>query len=88
MFLGQNIFPYPSNNFPFPILIPLDRSVQMIFSSGKTVASICMACLIDRGLLNYNDRVSRHWPEFAQNGKENLKICDILRYTQLSKRWS
>ena len=53
----------------------------MIFSSGKTVASICMACLIDRGLLNYNDRVSRHWPEFAQNGKENLKICDILRYT-------
>ena len=37
-------------------------SLQPVFSSGKSVAAICMACLIDRGLLNYNDRVSRHWP--------------------------
>ena len=47
----------------------------MIFSSGKNVEAICMACLIDRGLLNYNDRVARHWPEFAQgaNSIEKLK---------------
>ena len=46
----------------------------MIFSSGKNVEAICVACLIDRGLLNYNDRVSRHWPEFAQglDPTENL----------------
>ena len=37
-------------------------SLQMIFSSGKNVEAICIACLIDRGLLNYNDKVSRHWP--------------------------
>jgi len=55
-------------------------SLQIIFSSGKSVASICMACLVDKGLLKYDDRVSKHWPEFAQNGKENLKICDILRH--------
>ena len=47
----------------------------MIFSSGKNVEAICMACLIDKGLLNYNDRVARHWPEFAQgaNSIEQLK---------------
>ena len=49
----------------------------MIFSSGKNVEAICMACLIDKGLLNYNDRVARHWPEFAQgaNSIEQLKTC-------------
>ena len=38
------------------------------------------ACLVDRGLLSYSDLVSDHWPEFAQNGKGNLKVCDVLRH--------
>ena len=37
-------------------------SLQNIFSSGKSVASICMACLVDRGLLDYNATVLKYWP--------------------------
>ena len=44
------------------------------------VTSIVFACLVDRGLLSYSDLVSDHWPEFAQNGKGNLKVCDVLRH--------
>jgi CubicO group peptidase (beta-lactamase class C family) len=49
------------------------------FSSSKTLTAICIACMVDKGLLDYNEKVSTYWPEFAQNGKENLKLCDVLR---------
>ena len=54
-------------------------SLQTVFSSTKTLAALCIACLVDRGLIDYEDKVSKHWPEFAQNGKEHIKICDVLR---------
>lgn len=39
-----------------------------------------MAMLVDRKLLNYHDKISKHWPEFACNGKENLTVEDLLRH--------
>ena len=33
-----------------------------------------------RGLLAYDDKVAKHWPEFAQNGKEGITIADVLRH--------
>ena len=53
---------------------------QNIFSSGKSFEAIAVATLFDKGLLNYEDTIAKYWPEFAQNGKENVKICDVLRH--------
>ena len=39
-----------------------------------------MAMLYDKGLFKYEDKISKHWPEFGQNEKENLQICDVLRH--------
>ena len=39
-----------------------------------------MATLFDKGLFKYEDTIAKYWPEFAQNGKENVKICDVLRH--------
>ena len=39
-----------------------------------------MAVAADRGLFNYNDRVSKLWPAFAQNGKDRITIADVLRH--------
>ena len=39
-----------------------------------------MATLFDKGLFNYEDTIAKYWPEFGQNGKENVKICDVLRH--------
>lgn len=55
-------------------------TLQNIFSSGKNMEAICVAVLVDRGLLSYEDKVSQHWPEFGQHGKENITIADILRH--------
>ena len=36
--------------------------------------------LADRGLLDYDEKVFTYWPEFAKNGKENIRLCDVLRH--------
>jgi CubicO group peptidase (beta-lactamase class C family) len=58
-----------------------------IFSSGKTVASVMLARLVDQGLLSYEDEVRKHWPEFANNGKEQMKVEDILRHEAGIPNW-
>jgi CubicO group peptidase (beta-lactamase class C family) len=40
-------------------------SVGTIYSSGKSVAAILIAIMVDQGRLNYNDPVSKYWPEFG-----------------------
>ena len=59
----------------------------MIFSSGKSVAAIVMAMQVDRGLISYTDEVSKHWPDFAKNGKSEITIADVLRYGLLRIFW-
>ena len=53
---------------------------QIIFSSGKSIEAIIMGMLYEKGLFKYEDKVTQHWPEFGQNDKEEVKICDILRH--------
>lgn len=55
-------------------------SVQNIFSSGKTLEPIVMGLLYDKGLFKFEDKVTQYWPEFGANGKENVRICDVLRH--------
>ena len=42
--------------------------------------SIMLAMMHDKKLFDYDDKVVKHWPEFAPNQKENIKISDILRH--------
>ena len=53
---------------------------QPVFSCGKNISSIVVATLVDKGLLKYDAKVAEYWPEFGINGKENIKIVDILRH--------
>ena len=36
--------------------------------------------LHSEGYFKYDDKVSKYWPEFAQNGKEDVRIFEILRH--------
>lgn len=51
-----------------------------IFSSGKSLAAIAMATLVGKDLLNYDDKIIKHWPEFGGAGKEGLRVCDVMRH--------
>ncbi len=55
-------------------------SLQTVFSSTKSLSAIAFATLVDRGLVRYDDLVGDHWPEFAAAGKEDIRICDVLRH--------
>lgn len=54
--------------------------LQCVYSSGKNMEAICLAMLVDRGLVQYDDPVAKHWPEFSQNGKEQITVADVMRH--------
>jgi len=55
-------------------------SLQMVFSSGKSAESLVVGMMNDRGLLEYDEKVTKYWPEFGKHGKEELTVADIMRH--------
>jgi len=51
-----------------------------VFSSGKSLTAIAMALMQDRGLLKYDSKIADYWPEFAQNGKQDVTVADLMRH--------
>ncbi len=51
-----------------------------VFSSGKSLESITLAMLQDRGLFSYDDRIADYWPEYAALGKAQTTIADLMRH--------
>ena len=61
---------------------PLTRGHLMLWlSSTKPVTAIAIAQLWERGLLELDDPVARHVPEFAVNGKEGITLRHLLTHT-------
>ena len=51
-----------------------------VYSTTKGVVAVCVAMLVDRGALSYDDTVASVWPEFAQNGKQHITIAQVLSH--------
>jgi CubicO group peptidase (beta-lactamase class C family) len=50
------------------------------FSTTKGVASTLMHIMVDRGLVDYDARVAKYWPEFAQAGKDEITVRHVLSH--------
>jgi CubicO group peptidase (beta-lactamase class C family) len=50
------------------------------FSTSKGVAATLLHVLVDRGFLDYDDRVADYWPEFAQAGKGGITVRHVLAH--------
>lgn len=55
-----------------------NRTLQQVYSSGKVMEGIVIARLVQQGKLDYNAKVSEYWPEFGQNGKEDVTLVDLM----------
>ena len=55
-------------------------TLQTIFSSGKSVASILMGIMASEGRLDWDAKVTTYWPEFGQNGKDNITVRDVMQH--------
>jgi CubicO group peptidase (beta-lactamase class C family) len=51
-----------------------------VYSTTKGIVAVCVAMLVDRGVLSYDDAVASVWPEFAQNGKQSITIAQVLSH--------
>jgi len=51
-----------------------------VWSSTKGIAATAVAILVDRGLLDYADKVAKHWPEFAANGKQDVTVAQLMSH--------
>lgn len=56
-------------------------TLAMCFSTTKGVAATCAHVLADRGELDYDERVAYYWPEFAQNGKSEITVRQVLSHS-------
>ena len=34
----------------------------------------------DKGKMYYDDKISKYWPEFKNNGKENITIEELMKH--------
>lgn len=60
---------------------PWDRdTLSVIFSCTKGLVSILAARLAQEGRLDYEAPVADYWPEFAQAGKADVRVKDLLAH--------
>ncbi|MFI5319727.1 MAG: serine hydrolase domain-containing protein [Myxococcota bacterium] len=51
-----------------------------VWSTTKGLAALCVALLVERGKLSYEQTVASVWPEFAAGGKQSLTIVQLLSH--------
>ena len=51
-----------------------------VYSTTKGVAAFCIALAMEKGLLKYEEKVSTYWPEFANNGKEDITVGMLMSH--------
>ncbi|MDB5447086.1 MAG: hypothetical protein JWQ97_2403 [Phenylobacterium sp.] len=57
-----------------------EDSVACIWSASKGIGATCFAMIVDQGLVSYDDKVSKFWPEFAAHGKGELTVGQMLSH--------
>jgi CubicO group peptidase (beta-lactamase class C family) len=51
-----------------------------VYSSTKGAATVAVALLVQDGVLELDEPVARHWPEFAAAGKGRITLRDVLTH--------
>lgn len=52
-----------------------------LFSISKSITSMALHLLFERGLLHVDDPVAWHIPEFAQHGKDHITLRHVLTHS-------
>jgi len=55
-------------------------TLAIVFSTTKGITAACIARLAERGELDVEAPVARYWPEFAANGKADIRVSDVMSH--------
>ena len=68
--------------------IPWERDTLInVFSTTKTMSCLSLLVLVSRSLVDVDAPVARYWPEFGQNGKDNVLVRHLLAHTAGLPAW-
>lgn len=56
------------------------NTIVPVHSVGKGIISLCLTLLVSRGQLDLDSNVSKYWPEFAKNNKQNITIRTLFSH--------
>jgi CubicO group peptidase (beta-lactamase class C family) len=65
-----------------------ENTITNVWSTTKTMTSLCALALVERGELNLEASVADYWPEFAANGKEGIKVRHLMSHTSGVSGWA
>ncbi len=67
---------------------PWDRdTITNVWSTTKTMTFLSALLLVERGLLDFHEKVASYWPEFAQNGKADIEVRHLMGHTSGVSAW-
>lgn len=55
-------------------------TVVLVYSTSKGLSAMTLALAHSRGWLDYDERVATYWPEFAQAGKADITVRQLLAH--------
>ncbi len=58
-----------------------ENTIVNVWSTTKAMTALCALILVDRDQLDLDAPVAHYWPEFAQNGKENIPVRYLLSHS-------
>ena len=78
---GKLVFDLSGGWFDQAQTIPYNNNtLQLVYSASKGVVAAAVALCVQQGLLDYSALVTKYWPEFGQNGKQNTTVEDIVSH--------
>ena len=57
-----------------------EDTMVIVYSTTKGLAGLAMALAHSQELFDYDERISKYWPEFAQHGKEKITVRQLLAH--------
>jgi CubicO group peptidase (beta-lactamase class C family) len=57
-----------------------EGTMVLVWSTTKGLSALTMALAHSRGLFDYDEPVSKYWPEFAQQGKDKITIRQLMAH--------
>lgn len=67
---------------------PWERdTIVNVWSTTKEITALAVLMCVDRGLIDLDAPVARYWPEFAQNGKSDVVVRQLMSHTSGVSGW-
>ena len=57
-----------------------EETIFPIFSCGKSVMATITHRLVEQGIMDYDARIADYWPEFGCNGKEDIRLWQVMSH--------